>query len=111
MPFAPELLMIDEETVSVWPASTETESVPAEVPPAVRRPAPEMVVAVVELLIKPPPARFRVRALVPPRSRAARLVTFNPLSVVVPALVRVYAVEDELPSSSTIFVLSLTLIP
>ena len=81
--------MMLDEMVSVWPASTEIESVPAAVPPAVRRPVPEIVVAVAVLLTKPPPWRLRVRVDSAPRSTVAASVRLSPRSVVVPALVSV----------------------
>ena len=88
MPFVPALSMMLEEIVSVFPASTETESVPFAVPPAVSRPAPEIVVAVAEL-ISPPPRRLSVRDEKAPRSTVATSVRLKPRFVVVPAFVSV----------------------
>ena len=89
MPSAPALLMMAEEMVSVRAVSTATLRLPATVPPAVRRPAPEITESGTDFLMRPPLTRFSVRVAEVPRSTSARSVTSSPPSEVVPAFVSV----------------------
>ena len=111
VPFAPALLRMFDEMVSVLTVSTVTARLPAATPPAVNRPRPEIVVAVAVLLSRPPLARLSVFVASVPRSTSARSVTLRPLSVVVPARVSVKAGESDVPASSGSCAASFTLMP
>ena len=76
------LFVIFEAMVRVLPEVTDRARVPAPVPPAVRVPAPEIVVGVVVLFTNPPPWRFKLREGSLPRSTNNLSVSLSPKSVV-----------------------------